>query len=389
MAGALALMAAPALLSGTETIYAAAGEALPLNGRGVGARALALGSAYAGLSDDGTAAYWNPGGLAFLDHVELGLHHDLALGGTFQDVGLAALPLEDWGAMAASVDYVNDGSFQGYDSLGNATGSYSAGDLGASLAWAREWGRGLGLGISGRFTQQTLADTVYQAWAAGLGALWKPWPQLWLGLDLDNLGNSVAGSPQPTSLDLGGSWHLRASGNNRAVLAVGLQDQLGGTQLLDAGLEDTLYSTLSLRLGYQYATTDPGLDGLQGLTAGIGLVVSRVSLDYAYLPFGQLGSFQTLSLSYRFPAVPARGRGGRAETQPPSDPAARAAYYRQRVERDPSDGAAWWSLGNLYYKASQYERANSCYKRALRALPGNAAMRRWYEGFTAKHPGLK
>jgi len=42
---------------------------------GVGARALALGEAYAGIADDATAIYWNPAGMGQVDKVEIALMH--------------------------------------------------------------------------------------------------------------------------------------------------------------------------------------------------------------------------------------------------------------------------------------------------------------------------
>lgn len=42
---------------------------------GVGARALALGEAYAGIADDATAIYWNPAGLGQVDRIEIALMH--------------------------------------------------------------------------------------------------------------------------------------------------------------------------------------------------------------------------------------------------------------------------------------------------------------------------
>jgi hypothetical protein len=42
---------------------------------GVGARALAMGGAFVAVADDATAAYWNPAGLAQLDHREFTLMH--------------------------------------------------------------------------------------------------------------------------------------------------------------------------------------------------------------------------------------------------------------------------------------------------------------------------
>src|SRR6266850_6391202 len=61
-AGTLAFMGA--LLLPTPALATRyAGEFLRI---GVGARALGMGSAFVGLADDGTSAYWNPAGLATL-----------------------------------------------------------------------------------------------------------------------------------------------------------------------------------------------------------------------------------------------------------------------------------------------------------------------------------
>src|SRR4029077_18132794 len=58
-----------------------AGEFLRI---GVGARALGMGSAFVGLADDGTAAYWNPAGLATLSEHQLTAMHAGQLGSIAQ-----------------------------------------------------------------------------------------------------------------------------------------------------------------------------------------------------------------------------------------------------------------------------------------------------------------
>jgi hypothetical protein len=52
-----------------------------------GARAAGMGSAFAAVSDDATATYFNPAGLAFLDHRELSLMHSPWLSSIWRDVG--------------------------------------------------------------------------------------------------------------------------------------------------------------------------------------------------------------------------------------------------------------------------------------------------------------
>jgi hypothetical protein len=386
----------PNLSSADETIFSEANLALPLNDTGVGARALALGSAYTGLADDSAALYWNPGGLGFMDRSELGIHHESDFGGIFRETGILGLPLQSWGGLAASIQYVNDGSIQGRDEFGNPTGNYSAGDLGGSLGWGWKWTRKLGLGISANFTEQTLDDTNYAAYSGGIGALWKPDPHLWFGLDLANLGSSVAGSSQTSSVNAGGSWHFDAGPSNQMLLAMGFKDQLSGTQVLNLGLEDSILSTLALRAGYQYDLSETDLSGLSGVTAGLGLSVAGFSLDYAYLPFGQLGANQTVSLTYRFAPAPRHSSSGRNGSRAArsednsSNLVEQIKIYHDKVLRNLSDASAWWTLGNLYNKAKESEKANYCYKKAMKLLPNNTKISGWYyNSFLNKHPEFK
>ena len=75
----LAALATAAPSPAGATRYA--GEFLRI---GVGARALGMGSAFMGLSDDGTAAYWNPAGLATLERREITAMHAEQFGSIVQ-----------------------------------------------------------------------------------------------------------------------------------------------------------------------------------------------------------------------------------------------------------------------------------------------------------------
>ena len=80
-----------------------AGEFLRI---GVGARALGMGSAFMGLSDDGTAAYWNPAGLATLEHREITAMHAEQFGSIVQyDFLSYVMPIGElamWGTSGVS-----------------------------------------------------------------------------------------------------------------------------------------------------------------------------------------------------------------------------------------------------------------------------------------------
>jgi len=79
-----ALAPAPALHA-FETVYTASGRQDPFGPNGASARAIALGGAYVGVSDDASALFWNPAGLSLLTQTEIALHHLSGLASIQQD----------------------------------------------------------------------------------------------------------------------------------------------------------------------------------------------------------------------------------------------------------------------------------------------------------------
>ena len=69
---------------------------------------------------------------------------------------------------------------------------------------------------------------------------------------------------------------------------------------IDVGAEVTPRRFLSMRVGYRYALTRPDLGGLSDFSAGFGLRFKQMSLDYAFIPLGDLGLTHHLSFNLRF-----------------------------------------------------------------------------------------
>lgn len=298
------LMIVACLLAGSvhaaENIQVGSNLAMPLWQSGGTARALAMGSTYVGIAEGSSTLLWNPAGLGALPTAEIGLHHNSGLGDSVQETAVLGMPLGDLGGFGASVTYVNDGVFQGRDASGNATSTYGAGDLGGSVGWGREWLPGLDLGLDVKANQQTLADQQYFAAAADLGATLVPVKRVKLGLVLSTLGGTVAGNSLTTGLMAGGSYDWWISRENQLLMAASTQLQLDGLNHVQLGLEDTINSTFAIRAGYQFALADQQLNGLSGFSAGLGVKVQEFSLDYAYVPFGDLGASNRLSLIIGF-----------------------------------------------------------------------------------------
>lgn len=286
--------------SAVAAVNSVAGLANPLDNAGASARALGMGSAYVGVADDSSALFWNPSGLGGLKNTELALHHNSWLAGIIQETLVLGLPMGGLGGFGVSGSYVNYGNLPGYDDNGAQVAEYSANRYGAALGWGKEVMPKVFAGASLKGAIQSVADATYSDVSLALGALWVPLPELRLGLAYSNLGTQVAGYSQAADLRAGGSYHWILSTTNQLLLAASGSFEPQGVSRLQVGAEDMVHSFLALRIGYQASLAETQIDGLTGLTAGLGAKYEGFGLDYAFLPYGDLGSTHRISLSYLF-----------------------------------------------------------------------------------------
>jgi len=272
------------------------------------ARVMGLDAAYVGIAEGAAALQWNPAGLGMLASPEAGWHHAIGLGGTTGETLIVGVPVGRLGGLAAAADYVDNGSMESRDEVGNLTGHYGAGTVSAALGWGTSVADGLYVGAAARAVRQTLAELTYTAVCADAGVLWRlnAIPGLSVGAAAANLGSSGSGSSLASSIRAGASLVRNLGGVNRVLAAVAADIEPGGLQRVDFGVEDTIYSRLALRAGYRVNLSGQQLTGLAGLTAGLGVTFGAFALDYAYLPFGDLGTSHRVGLTYR-------GRGTGAE----------------------------------------------------------------------------
>ncbi|HTB22151.1 MAG TPA: PorV/PorQ family protein [bacterium] len=305
-------------LRAAEDVTAAAGFAFPSIQDGAGARAIALGSTYVGIDEGSTALLWNPAGLGALSEPEIAENHNSAILGSTQDIAVVALPIGEENGLGLSLNYENDGTFDGRDSSGDETGSYSADAYGGSLGWGAGVGGGLYLGLDLKYEQESLGGTDLDSFAGDFGALWNFSPLFSLGAAYDNVGPAVKGWQMDRGLNVGLSSHFYDSDSSQWLAAVSGQCLSDGDSSLHFGIEDTLYTLLSLRVGYAYSASNSDYSDLLGWTFGIGLAIHRVSLDYAYVPLSDLGSMQRVSLSYAFGGQQIQPNPDTQPNQPPA-----------------------------------------------------------------------
>jgi hypothetical protein len=398
-----------------EAIQPAASAANPLQDIGAGARPEALGSAFTAEGGDLSSLYFNPAGLGSLQGSHAGIHHHSWLGGINQET----LGFGVGGSLASfglSGDYVNYGQFDGVDASGNPTASYTATDMTLGVDVATQFRSGLSFGVRARGTQQSIAGAGQITTAGDAGAMWNmPGTKFNLGMMYSNFGPAVNGSGPSASLSFGFSYDMDL-GPEYGLLILGSGSGLNsGGDLLQTGLELKLTRFLAVRAGYQVSFLDQGISGLAGLSAGLGFQWELFSLDYAYLPYGNLGNSNRISLNIDFfsgsptPEKAPAGLQAQPKAPSPASPSQTTASQQPRplakgdsvdlvfeaptetgpgaleagllaaTKADPSNAKAWDDLGHYYFQSKEKAKMLQAFEQELALRPQNDKLRAWIQ----------
>ncbi|MBN1560964.1 PorV/PorQ family protein [candidate division KSB1 bacterium] len=298
---------------------------------GVGARALGMGGAYVAAGGDVTYGYWNPAGLSQMNFPELAAMHSERFAGVVNydylafslpfrqketialsairlgvdDIPISAIPRSDLQVDAPYVDqdgavrvnrpyvdrYVSDAEYAFY------------------FSYARTYNSAFAFGANAKFVRKGVGDN--SAWGIGfdVGAIWNPWRQLMVGMNIQDITTTllawdtgrkelIAPTAKPgvaypfrlpflhSRLLLASDVDIRFEGRRQAaqahIGAVSFDFRLGG--------EISFYEIIALRLGR---------DDLGNFTAGAGLILSRLNIDYAFSQHTELEDTHRISLRIR------------------------------------------------------------------------------------------
>ena len=303
---------------------------------GVGARALGMGSAFAGLADDGTAAYWNPAGLPGLGTKQVTAMHAEQFGSIVKyDFLSYTMPLGSPGkpkqALAVSLirlgvdDIPDTRGLEILDVNGNGKFDYpedrlivdesrfvfsSDNDVALLFSYGREVGSGFSLGGNVKVVHQWLGDSLRSnGFGLDVGVLWVG-PRGWsAGAKLSDatttqiLWNTGTDEFIAPSLRMGGARTFDFSNRRHIVTAAfdvqeGFSDEQLSSQAnlgsvtfeFHPGLEYWLERRVALRAGFE----------ARNFTAGAGFRYRKFGLDYAYLDHQDLDASHRISGLFSF-----------------------------------------------------------------------------------------
>lgn len=276
---------------------------------GLGARPAAMGFAFAAVGEDLNAIQYNPAGLAQLG----GNNVSVTYLSYFQEINYGwmaySLPSDLFGkgTLGISIGYLTLGGLEtrGTTDSDTASGTFGASDLQAAVSYAvKDVMEGFSLGFNLKVISEAIDTTRATGFAADLGlflSLKELDPGLTASVALQNLGTGLkfvsVTDPFPTTVKAGVAYKLL---DGTFLLAADADYALQDSKLsFRGGMEYWLQGMVAPRIGYRVAPASD-LTTLSGLGMGLGLKVSELQLDYAYLPQGDLGNTHRVSLGYKF-----------------------------------------------------------------------------------------
>lgn len=262
------------------------------------------------------AVFLNPASLARISAEtpsEVALGYDALLESSYSGSVAYARPVGRDGAFAAGLLYASQGAQTAYNSFGDSTGKFTPTDLALGAWYARRLLGPVSLGGGLKIIRSQLDDRSGMTAAVDFGLLAKHIAEIGdgpfdAGFSVQNIGPPLklgsASDPLPVRIRAGGLWHVSPTFD--AGLDVNLpvdQDpyaSLGVEARLPASrVGSTKPWVISIRSGYDQNRTR-GLAGFTGISAGAGFDFSALRLDYAWVPFGDLGSVNRITVAFRF-----------------------------------------------------------------------------------------
>ncbi|MCK5219449.1 PorV/PorQ family protein, partial [bacterium] len=315
---------------------------------GQGVRPVAMGETYIALGDGLDTLYWNPAGLVQMTAPAAGFIHTFWV----QDIGTEYLafgmPLGPLGAVGGGITVVQAGTIE--KTLEDASGNYAGTEgrasalqmalvgvfsqklsriipvgtsflqnvlVGAGIRLVSEsidevniFGGGLDIGVIWRQTEQVSSQDLIRRGGWG-GAKRKSaardngWR---LGLVAQNLGLTTD-ELMPINFRVGAGYLVQEvfSPNGRGTLGLDVLIPIDNQVKISLGGEYahiTPHTEFAARAGYKLGNEIKDLDSLAGLTVGAGVAIRsgslKYKLDYAFVPYGELGSAHRVSLTLAF-----------------------------------------------------------------------------------------
>ena len=267
---------------------------------GVGGRAIAMGDAFVGLANDGSAIYWNPAGLAGINRIELSFMHLFWLGDISYEYFAHVQPFGKWGVFGWSIAYLHMDKLEGRNHQGEPIPDFTSSDMAITFSHGHKITDNLLFGVSIKYINEKIEDQNAYAFAFDLGGLYETLLEgLFLGGTVQNWGEDITFVNEPCKLPMvfkaGASYGYTLAGNPMNFV-MDIYFPSDNKTSLHLGTECIFKNVLAGRIGYKNGSD---LGTASGLSFGLGFEATKTityRIDYGFVPQGVLGNTHTISL---------------------------------------------------------------------------------------------
>ena len=278
---------------------------------GAGARALGMGKAYTGVSEDGTAGYWNAGGMTQLKRSEVSLLRAILWEETNYDYAGFVYPTVSNGSFGLSIARLASGEGEARDENNIKSGSFRDIETAFILSYGYRVFKGLSVGGSIKKMDSELGSRVKGNMGLDISGMYSPFEgkeiryvdTVRVGCNIQNVMSVKTGEESEDVLPVG----VRVGG---AVEAVGKK------LLVSLDVENQLGSGIGLHIGgeyrFKYVAVRLGIESGE-YSGGVGFSYLDYTLDWSYA-MHDLGGSQRISAGYRFGQDVVRERERMAES---------------------------------------------------------------------------
>ncbi len=293
---------------GAGSVGTASGQFLKIAS---GARGAALGEAYSALVDDAFALDWNPAGLINIKNNSLAFTHAPYLAGAFSDYFAYAETAGEMGSWGVALKYMNYGKISRTDSSGLVLNDFTPYDIAINVGFAcyitgfnKNPEERFVLGAAGKFVKSKIlsGDNTVSA-DIGLNLPYMFDNNFRMSLTAQNIMGTLRYDKEQASLPLilrlgtvtklsdyfNLTGDMIATRDNLPFLAMGGEVKLPFSEDMDT----------FLRAGFNTRAISD-LNGTRNVSFGAGLRYKNYQLDYAFSPFGDLGSVHRISVLMTF-----------------------------------------------------------------------------------------
>lgn len=277
----------------------------------VGARATAMGEAYAAMADDASAIYWNTAGLIKIKKESIVIMHAPYLAETSYNYLAYAQNAGEVGAWGFSAQYLNTGSIKKTDSSGVETGSFSPYDIALTVGFAchitgynKDPEERFVLGANGKFVRSKIINSDNTVSAdIGLSFPYMFDNRFRMAVSAQNIMGTLRFDkyeyPLPLILRLGTVVEL----SKHYIVTADITAPKDNYTYVSMGNELNINVAkdvvVSLRSGFNTRALFD-IRGFRNLTFGTGLKYGQYSIDYSLSPYGDLGNAHRISIGFDF-----------------------------------------------------------------------------------------